>query len=196
MSDVAAYILAGGKSSRMGADKAFLEFEGHNLLERALQLAGSVTEKIFIVGSKDKFSVFGRVIEDVYPAQGPLAGIHAALATSDRQLNLILAVDLPFVQPAFLGYLVERARASGKIVTVPHLSSGYQPLCAVYRLEFASLAESALKKGRNKVDALFAESSVHVVEEPAISQFALGAAMFENLNTPEDWQRITRAPFK
>ena len=70
--DVTAFILAGGKSSRMGVDKAFLEFDGRTLLARALELARSVAVDVHIVGSRKKFAAFAPVVEDVFPGHGPL----------------------------------------------------------------------------------------------------------------------------
>src|ERR1700674_299348 len=89
--DVTAFILAGGKSTRMGADKAFVEYEGRTLLARTLDLARSVTAEVFIVGSKQKFAPFAPVVEDVFCDCGPLGGIHAALRASHTELNLMLA---------------------------------------------------------------------------------------------------------
>ena len=103
---VTAFILAGGKSSRMGRDKAFLEWEGKTLLVRSLAVARAFTEEVRIVGDAQKFSAFAPVVEDILPEHGPLGGIHAALSQGTADLNLMLAVDLPFVEPAFLTFLI------------------------------------------------------------------------------------------
>ena len=114
--DVTAFILAGGKSSRMGADKAFLELKGRTLLHRALDLMRSLTPEAIIVGERSKFARLGTVVEDVFRERGPLGGIHAALAATATDLNLVLAVDLPFVDAAFLKYLVKQARGTEAVV--------------------------------------------------------------------------------
>ncbi|MGO9212202.1 MAG: molybdenum cofactor guanylyltransferase [Terriglobales bacterium] len=189
MPDFSAFVLAGGRSSRMGSDKAFLRFEGRTLLARALDLLRALTPEVRIVGPAAKFAPYGRVIEDVYPGRGPLAGIHAALSASTAELNLILAVDLPFVSEALLRFIVEQAGGADAVVTVPRIAGGFQPLCAVYRCAFAPLAQAALEAGRNKIDALFAAATTRILEEPELSRFAFSAAMFDNLNTPEDLRR-------
>ena len=189
MPDLSAFVLAGGRSSRMGTDKAFLQFGGRTLLVRALDLLRALTPEVRIVGSAAKFAPHGRVIEDIYASRGPLAGIHAALSASTTELNLVLAVDLPFVSEALLRFIVEQARAASAVVTVPRIAGGYQPLCAVYRRTFGPLAQAALEAGRNKIDALFAATTRRIVEEPELSRFAFSAAMFDNLNTPEDLRR-------
>jgi len=189
VTDLSAFVLAGGRSSRMGADKAFLQFEGQALLTRALNLLRLLSPDVRIVGPANKFAPHGPVIEDVYPNRGPLAGIHTALSASKAELNLILAIDLPFLNEALLRFIVEQARLTDAVVTVPRIAGGFQPLCAVYRRAFAPLAQAALEAGRNKIDALFAVTTTRILEEDELRRFAFTPAMFDNLNTPEDLRR-------
>jgi molybdenum cofactor guanylyltransferase len=194
VADLTAFVLAGGKSSRMGTDKAFLLLEGQTLVERALELARSVTEDVRIVGARDKFAAFAPVVEDEYAERGPLGGIHAAVSSTSSDLNLMLAVDLPFLQARFLRYLADEARAANAVVTVPKAAGGLQPLCAVYRREFGPLAEQALSGGRNKIDTLFTQVAVRIIEEDELAHFAFPATMFDNLNTREEWEQARRRP--
>ncbi len=215
----------------MGRDKALLEVNGKTLLERAIILARTVTENVGIVGSRERFCNIAKlrncttaelkVVEDAYPGQGPLAGIHAALSASTAELNLMLGVDTPFIGPRFLHYLVEQAEASGAVVTVPvtakanrplintdqqgsnktrsgqwssakisgEMSGGQaQPLCAVYRREFAAVAEEALRLKRNNIVPLFARVKTREIGESELLQLGFDPTMFENLNTPEEWE--------
>ena len=188
LDSVTAFVLAGGKSSRMGQDKAFLEMGGRILLAHAMGLAEAVAGSVRLVGSAEKFASFGPVVEDLYPGQGPLAGIHAALTASVTDLNLIMAVDMPFLQPAFLHYLLKQARGGTAVVVVPRSAGGWQPLCAVYRREFAAVAERSLQAGQNKVDSLFAEVSIRAIEPEELEQNGFAQDMFRNLNTQQDWQ--------
>src|SRR5690349_2228160 len=137
MTSASAYVLAGGKSSRMGKDKAFLVLGGRTLLDRALGSARAVVENVVIVGDPAMFAAHGQVIEDVYRDRGPLGGIHAALWATSTELNLILGVDLPFVNADFLCFLISVAKSCDAVVTVPSTGGRYEPLCAVYRKEFA-----------------------------------------------------------
>lgn len=183
---VTAFVLAGGKSSRMGSDKAFLQLGEETLLFRTLRIAGAVVGEVRIVGEAKKFAAFGQVVEDVYRDRGPLGGIHAALASSATQWNLMLAVDLPFVGPEFLRYLLLRARESGATVTVPRAGGGLQPLCAVYHRKFAEVAEQSLRAGKNKIDVLFTKVVTRVIEEDELARAGFSVEMFRNLNTPEE----------
>jgi molybdenum cofactor guanylyltransferase len=192
MKSVAAFIMAGGRSSRMGADKAFLELAGKPLIARAVELAQEAVPDVKIVGDPRKFAAYGTVIEDVYCDRGPLGGIHAALTNSLAEWNLILAVDLPFIPARFLKYLLTRAESSNATVTVPSLANRFQPLCAVYRKAFASIAERSLSEGKNKIDQLFREVILCAVSEEELIANGFDASIFRNLNTPEEWQAAKR----
>lgn len=191
--ELAAFILAGGKSSRMGRDKAFLDLDGRTLLDRALALAKNVTDDVRIVGEKTKLAGLENVVEDLYPNCGPLGGIHAALTSSTAELNLMLAVDMPFMEPRFLEYLISTARQSQATVAVPRAGGGLQPLCAVYRLWFTELAERALRAGRNKIDRLFPPAHTRVLEEDELKHAGFAVEMFRNVNTPADWEQAKSA---
>jgi molybdopterin-guanine dinucleotide biosynthesis protein A len=185
--DVTAFILAGGKSTRMGADKAFVEYGGRTLLARALDLARSVTAEVRIVGSAEKFALFAPVVEDVFCDCGPLGGIHAALRASRTELNMMLAVDMPFVSWAFLQYLISQAGSAPEaVVVVPRGNGNWQPLCAIYRREFADAAEYALRAGRNRIDPLFSVVRTRVIAEEELEGAGFSTALFRNLNTPEE----------
>lgn len=189
MFPLTAFVLAGGKSARMGSDKAFLELAGRSLLARSLELASAITPDVRIVGDPEKFAASGAVVPDIYPGRGPLGGIHAALSTTSTDFNLILAVDLPFLEPRFLSYLTAEAQSSDTVVTVPSAGGHLHPLCAVYRQPFCTVAERALLQGRNKLDALFSEVPVRIIAEAELAAAGFDVSIFRNLNTSEDWEQ-------
>ena len=182
----AGYILTGGKSSRMGADKAFLDFGSRTLLERAIAVVYETSPNLSIVGDPAKFAPYGSVIADLYPGCGPLAGIHGALLHSSAELNLMLAVDMPFVSRELLDFLFAAANETDAIVVVPRTARGFQPLCAVYRRAFAAAAEEALRAGNYKIDAVFAGVAVRVIEEEELARAGFSERMFFNVKTPGD----------
>lgn len=232
---VAAFVIAGGQSLRMGRDKALLRLDGQTLVERALGLAAGVSDHVSIVGPREKLHDIAELrnrgielnlVEDIFPGQGPLAGIHAALRSSQAELNLMIAVDTPFLDARFLRYLVDVAEKDGATVTVPvtqkqqkqppiktdqhrsnmnssdprssvkisgpETSLQYQPLCAVYRREFAEVAEKALRASRNNIVPLFREVRTRAIGDEELRQLAFDPRMFDNLNTPEEWDRARR----
>jgi molybdopterin-guanine dinucleotide biosynthesis protein A len=187
--DVSAFVLAGGKSTRMGADKAFVEYGGHTLLARALDVVQSVRLDVRIVGSRQKFASFAPVVEDIFRDCGPLGGIHAALLASQCELNVMLAVDMPFVSGTFLRYLISEARGAPQAdAVVPRSEGRSQPLCAVYRHQFAAAAENALRSGQNRIDRLFGLVRTRMIGEEELESAGFSGDIFRNLNTPEELQ--------
>jgi molybdenum cofactor guanylyltransferase len=185
------FVLIGGKSSRMGTDKALLRLpDGETLLEHAIAVLSSVASEVRLIGSNEKYANFAStrpIVEDIFPERGPLGGIHAALVSSETELNLILAVDTPGVTPALLEYLVARAEATDALVVVPEIEGRLQPLCAAYRKQFCRLAQESLEAGRNKVDRAFGAASTMVLRQEELEAAGFGANLFRNLNTAEEW---------
>jgi len=186
MEAITAFVLAGGKSSRMGRDKALLDLGGKPLLRRAIELAFTASHDVRIVGDPEKYACFGRVVADLHADRGPLGGIHAALCATSTDLNLILATDLPFIDPGFLQHLITTAESTDALVTVPRIDGYFEPLCAIYRQRFGDIAQQALSHQRNKVDALFSEENTHIVKREDLVHAGFNPAMFRNLNTADD----------
>jgi molybdopterin-guanine dinucleotide biosynthesis protein A len=182
-------IVAGGKSSRMGEDKAFLKVGKRLLIDHAIHQARAMGGDIFIAGPKDRLKAFGRILEDEFPDAGPLAGIHAGLKRSETQLMLALALDTPFLRTEFLRVLAEEAIGSGCLVTVAATADGLHPLCAIYDVRFTAPAEDALRQGRYKIDALFTPARTRTVDVVAKG---FDPAMLDNINTQEDLARAVR----
>lgn len=177
----------------MGADKAFLRAGGVTLLEHLIAVGKQVSETVALVGNRDRLRPYGLVIEDQFPGQGPLAGIHAGLtSTSASEFNLCLAVDLPNITAPLLQHLLKAAQESNSIVTVPYINGFSQTLCAVYRKSFAPVAEEALKAGRNKIDPLYVAMPTRRIEESELANLGFSPAMFDNVNTPEEWEHFQR----
>jgi molybdenum cofactor guanylyltransferase len=190
--DLTAFVLAGGNSTRMGTDKAFLEFKGLSLVERALRTLRALTPEVMIVGERAKFAQYAPVVEDAFRARGPLGGIHAALAATATDLNIILAVDLPFIEVRFLKFLVKKAHTADALVVLPRAAGGLQPLCSVFRKDVQLVAERALLRKENKIDSLFKEVATLVIEEDELQRRRFPASMFDNLNTPHEYERAKR----
>jgi len=188
MSSVAAFVLTGGKSTRMGQDKSALVLGGSTLLDRAIEIARAASGDVRLLGTQAEGTTIP-VIPDRFPGCGPLAGIDAALAVTRAELNFIFSVDTPFVPAAFVRYLVQRARQTDALVTYPRLSSGYQPLCAVYHKQFGAIADAALQRRQYKIDPLFSAISTCIIDDTELRKLGFTDEIFDNLNTPEDWER-------
>lgn len=182
----AGFLLAGGKSSRMGVDKAFLVFDGRTLLDRGRGVLEAACGSVTIVGDPATFTSSGPVVADVFPGCGPLGGIHAALTHSSADLNALLAVDMPFVSVELISFLLAAAEDSDAIITIPQTQKGFQPLCAIYRRAFAATATQALRSRNYKIDAAFADVALRIVDERELASAGFSERNFFNVNTPED----------
>ncbi|HEX5434610.1 MAG TPA: molybdenum cofactor guanylyltransferase [Candidatus Angelobacter sp.] len=146
LENVTGFVLAGGKSTRMGHDKAVLTLQGRTLLEHTLATLRHVCREAVILGSRQLYGDYDAVVvEDIFPGCGPLSGIHAALSHTDTEFNLIIAVDTPFLSAEFLSFMAQRAVSSGAVVSTPEIGGYRQPLCSVYSRAFLPLAEAALR---------------------------------------------------
>ncbi|MDP9169766.1 MAG: molybdenum cofactor guanylyltransferase [Acidobacteriota bacterium] len=184
--DRAGWVLAGGRSRRMGADKALLaDSDGRPLALQVAEKLARVCGTVSLVGDPARYSHLGLpVVPDEFAETGPLAGIEAALRTTSAPFNLIVACDMPALDCAIFQDLF----GIGGDCALPQYADGrVEPLCAVYHRSCAAAIRAAIESGVRKVtDALrFLEGQsleLRYVRVP-------GAAAFANLNTPEDLQR-------
>lgn len=181
-----AVILAGGKSSRMGRDKAFLEIGGQTLLARQIQLVRDAgAEEVFISGRADAdYTAFGcAVLKDKFPEAGPLAGIERALDEASSPLLLVLAVDLPGMSADWLRQLA--ARCSKNSGAVPRVRGNLEPLAAFYPKAALPLAVSLLHENSNAVKH-FAERCAQAALVNFVDVAGDEARFFLNCNSPAD----------
>ncbi len=190
MDQRAGYVLVGGKSSRLGIDKALLEFEGKPLVARVAEAVRAAAGRVTIVGSPEKYGHLGlRVIADPVADFGPLAGLLAALEDSDSPWNLVTACDLPYLDARFLTFLFDEARAAGADVLLPVDSEGNpEPLCAVYSLEARLTIRRHVEQGVHKITRAFEGLRVDELVADRYARFDPDGRMFTNLNTVEDFQ--------
>ena len=183
---VSAVILAGGQSSRMGRDKAWVEAAGQPLIRRALGTAraAGITD-IFISGRPESdYAALGcPVLLDRERGLGPVAGIERALDAAQEPLLLVLAVDLPGMTPGFLGKLIESCQPLSGVV--PSVDGRLEPLAAIYPRRCLAIARDCL--GRDHRCACgFAQACVR---EGAVRLYPVAstdAGCFENWNHPAD----------
>ncbi len=204
-----AFVLAGGRSSRMGQDKAKLPWAGRPLLEialeklRALPLAAAPR----IAGARSDVSSQAAVIADIHPDCGPLSGIEAALTASSRPLNIFLPVDLPLLPLALLNRMLFRAQTTRAFITIPRLNGLPQPLCAIYHRSLLPGITASIEARRHKVMAAVVSAAREAGGDTAIDIFDIESLAsidhelpgssplppyrwFHNCNTPEDMMEM------
>ena len=200
---VDSFVLAGGRSSRMGSDKALLEIDGRPLIAIALERLRAAGTNPRICGSRPDLAHFAPALPDRFPGAGPLAGLEAALAASGSELSLFLPVDLPALPADFLRWLLARAQASTALATIPWFAGRAQPLCAVYSRQLLPGIRDSLQAGQFKVlaaiqlaatslgqriDAFQVESVASALPPGRWPAFPPPYRWFRNLNSPFDFQ--------
>jgi molybdenum cofactor guanylyltransferase len=150
--DTAGFVLAGGQSSRMGRDKALLAFAGRPLVAHALSILTEAGLPASIAGADPSahasLSAYAPVIADAQPGLGPLSGVCAALASTSARYAVFLPVDLPFMPPSLLIFLLHHARITGRAVTVPAVSGFNETFPAVLDRVVLPALQAELAAGR------------------------------------------------
>ena len=185
-------LLAGGKSSRMKKNKAFLELEGRPLVERSLEVLQAVFMEVLISSNKPELYTHYEVpiIQDERLDCGPLEGLYQGLKVATYDAVFFVACDMPFLQEELIRFL------AGWIpeydVVVPRLDSGLHPLHAFYHRRCLPSIRTNLEAGRLKIIDFYPSCSVRYVEETELQDFADLSNSFCNVNTPQEWTAILR----
>lgn len=185
--NVSGVILAGGRSSRMGSNKALLPYRGGRFIEViSRQLAELFREVIVVTNHPDQYAFLPfRMVGDTFPGKGPLAGIHAGLAASSGEAAFVVACDMPYLNPLLIRRLVRSAGRWG--VVIPESSHGPEPLHAVYGKECLHEIERSLMAGETRIRSFFDRSSVVTVPAAEVALFDPDFRSFCNINTPQEY---------
>lgn len=192
----ACIILAGGRSSRMGTDKALLPLTNtpHStfLAHLAATLSSLCDELLLVARDEEQAARYSvavagiRIVTDKVPDYGPLMGIYSGLSAMQAARALIVAVDMPFVQPAIVSLLL--TRASTLAITVPVVNTVPQVLCAVYPRALLPQIETSIAQGRRDPRSLLASAPVQYIDEAQLRAVDPQLRSFINVNTPEEWR--------
>jgi molybdopterin-guanine dinucleotide biosynthesis protein A len=188
-------IVAGGQSSRMGTDKAFVQLNGRPLITHLLdRIAGlGQTETILITNHPADYAHLNLpMVSDVLPGKGSLGGIYTALHASQNSYTLALACDMPFVNPDLLRYLIRLAEGDAFDVIVPTVEGYPQGLHAIYGRACQEPIRARLDADRLKVIGFYDEVRVRMVDEEEYGRVVPDGRSFFNVNTPEDLEQARR----
>ena len=177
-------ILAGGKSTRMGTDKALLKIEGETLLAKAVKLCRSVCDEILISSNSEDHNVENIVrIPDEIKDCGPLGGIYSCLRQAENEWSFVISVDATFVKPEFVSFLVNQKFKNYDAV-VPFHEKGKEPLIALYNKSTLPFLEKNLEDGIYKMHFLLENHKTNFVD--AQKWIKLNPLLFHNINFPDD----------
>lgn len=191
-------ILAGGKSIRMGMDKALVEYNGETFIGRLMRELDWFEEKLIARG--EQAEIWGaaaggwRVISDVFQNQGPLGGLHAALCACEAEAVFVVSCDMPLVKSSLVRDLIARWEESGRdsslvgvdavIAAAP--DGSVHPLCGIYSKAILPVLEEQLNGNQNRVMELLRKLRVRLVVVDAASE----AGQLANINTRQELEQL------
>lgn len=186
-------VQAGGKSSRMGEDKALIRLAGIPLIERVLGRIDGLADEILITTNRPETLTHLnlRMAPDEVPGAGALHGLKTALSAAQCDVVLVLSCDTPFVSRELLEHLLNRAHEAD--VIVPKHGDKYEPLQAVYNSAHCLPAlEAALESDKRRMVSFFPKVHILPIEEPVLTELDPSGLSFFNINTPADLERAER----
>ncbi len=184
---MAGIILAGGKSLRMGRDKALLPYGNMTLIEHVAKRLGGIAAPLFIVAdAADKYDVAGiPTLADLYPDCGPVGGIVTGLAAAGEGAHFVVACDMPLFHPYILRYMADIATPIYDAV-YPVIGERAEPLCAVYRHTALEPLRAFLESGGRAAHRALRELRGRPVDESGLRVFDPMLTSYANWNAPED----------
>lgn len=189
INDLTCVLLAGGKSARLGAEKASLPFGKATLAERAARKLKALSKDVILAGNPRIVPEGVRLVGDAFPGRGPLGGIHAGLAAALSDKVLVFACDMPFVPISLLQFMCDVAASREDVdVVVPRVKGEYEPTVAVYSKRCLRPIEAVLRRSdRPRIIEFFPEVKVLALDEAEMARFGDPEHSFSNVNSREDY---------
>jgi molybdopterin-guanine dinucleotide biosynthesis protein A len=188
-------ILAGGKSSRLGRNKALQVIGGKSLIQRVIDRLTMLSTEIIIVTALGETipcysTVETKTVADIYPEKGPLVGIYSGLVSSSSSRAIAVGCDTPFLSVSLLKYMAQICSVYD--VVVPRIKNKLEPLCAVYSNNCSGPIQKLLEQNELRIDKLFSMVKVKYVEEDVVNRFDPGHLSFFNINSQPDLDRARK----
>jgi molybdopterin-guanine dinucleotide biosynthesis protein A len=185
-SELTGIILAGGKSNRMGREKGLVGFHGKSLIQYGIDLLKKQTDKIILSSGNPDYKRFGlEMVPDGVTGQGPAGGIASALKHSTTPWNMVIACDLPFLEPELIDALL--ANAEGFQAVIPLHDGRSEPLAGLYHKDLWKTFDEAISKGDLALHRILAACNVFYLETGSLT--GKYTQMFANINTISELDR-------
>lgn len=185
-------ILAGGRNSRMGRNKADLPWKSSDFLHTILEQLSHFCDEL-IVSANHPVQISGyavKVVPDLIPACGPLSGIHAALTAASSEFSFVTACDMPYISDLAARHLC--SLADGWDIVVPVSGQRPEPLFACYAKTCLPCIETMLVQNQRKTANLFPLVRCRQVPVEELAKFDPGLQLLRNINNPEEYQSALR----
>jgi len=183
-------ILAGGKSKRMGTNKAFLEINGQRMIDQIVDIFKNTFEEVILVTNSpiEYLHLDLRIVTDLVPNKGALGGIFTGLFYASFHHIFVTACDMPFLNKGFIDYMVSKAGNFDAVV--PLSSDGLEPLHAIYSKRCIRHIETQLESDDLKITNFYPKVRVKEISHHEILSFDPKSSLFLNINTTEDMEKV------
>src|SRR5262245_32996927 len=183
------FVTAGGRSSRMGRDKAWLELGGRPMIAHVLDALRPVVTDIAVIANRDEYGALGvQIVPDTNRGIGPIEAVRTSLAASRCDRVLLVGCDLPFVTSDLFSYLSNQAGRYQSVVPLDR-DNMPEPLCAIYSRSSLPEVERMIEAGEFKISPLFERVDTLFVGFDELSGLRGADLFFENINTPDEYER-------
>ena len=183
INNINGYILAGGKSSRMGIDKGLILFNGKVIIQHIIEQLQPLVSKLVIVSNNDEYEKFGiEVIADLIKDTGPAAGIYTALSHTNKNLNFIVSCDMPFINTNNIEFIIQNSAHSQ--ITVPVRKEIIEPLFGVYSKDCMTKWAELIQQGIIKLQEMILQFKLNIIKVDHNVLF--NELSFMNINTKND----------
>jgi len=186
-------ILSGGKSLRMGMNKAFIEIEGIPMIQHILSLFEKIfNENIIVTNEKEGFINFkkAKIYRDFIPNRGVLEGLYTGLFYSSFEYSFCVACDMPFINESVIKLLIKKIKDQD--VIVPKTNDGLQPLHAIYSKRCLDPIKRIIESGRFRILDFYPFVKVKIIEEDEFIFLDPKRISFLNINTPEELNLVRK----
>ncbi len=190
--NITGIILSGGKSLRMGQNKAFIKIEGVPIIHRISGLFKELFQEVIIVtNEKELFENLDlKIYTDILPNKGALGGLYTGIYFSKFNYSFCVACDMPFINKSLVQYLAKNI--DGEEVIVPRTKDGLQPLHALYSKSCLHPIKRVIDQGKYKIIDFYRLVKVRIVEEDEFISLDPSKGSFINVNTPDELITIAR----
>jgi molybdopterin-guanine dinucleotide biosynthesis protein A len=183
---ISGIILSGGKSIRMGENKAFIKIDGVPIIHRTVDLFKELFQELIIVTNQEDIfkDLKSKICLDLIPGKGALGGLYTGIFFSTFDYSFCVACDMPFIKKSLVDYLIKNVEDED--VIVPRTKDGLQPLHAIYSKKCLDPIKTAIDGGKFKIIEFYNLVKVKIVEENGFLSLDPLRESFINVNTPEE----------
>jgi molybdopterin-guanine dinucleotide biosynthesis protein A len=183
-------ILSGGKSVRMGRNKAFIPVNGEKIIDRTIRIFSDIFDEIILVTNSplEYLDYDLKIVTDLIKGKSALGGIYTGLFHAAYDNAFVAACDMPFLNGAFIKYMTENTGSND--IVVPSPPDGLQPLHAIYSKRCIPHIKNLIEKDKLKIAGFYKKSKTLLIPPDVLHTFDPEGRMFLNVNTREDIDKL------